>query len=78
VSSIPEVMRVPHFIGEGKITTVEKPVPQPGDGQLLIEVKANALCIGIKLRNFQGQNHSIMLFAVEFWSALSALVRLVA
>lgn len=44
VSDIPQVMRVPHFIGGGKITTIEKPVPQPAAGQLLLQVKANALC----------------------------------
>ncbi|RYG49647.1 alcohol dehydrogenase [bacterium] len=37
-------MTVPHFVGGGKIETIEKPVPQPGPGQLLIEVHANALC----------------------------------
>ncbi len=38
------VMRVPRFIGDGKITFSERDVPVPGPGQLLIEVKANALC----------------------------------
>jgi threonine dehydrogenase-like Zn-dependent dehydrogenase len=37
-------MKVPSFIGGGKITTVEKAVPQPASGQLLIQCKANALC----------------------------------
>jgi threonine dehydrogenase-like Zn-dependent dehydrogenase len=37
-------MVVPHFIGGGKIETIEKPVPEPGPGQLLIKVQANALC----------------------------------
>lgn len=37
-------MIVPRFLGGGKIDTVEKPVPEPGPGQLLIQVHANALC----------------------------------
>ncbi len=37
-------MRVPDFKGEGKIAWAERPVPEPGPGQLLIKVKANALC----------------------------------
>lgn len=42
--SLPTTMPVPQFIGGGKITFGEKPVPTPGPGQLLIQVKANALC----------------------------------
>lgn len=41
---LPSVMTVPRFLGDGKIGTIEKPVPQPGTGQLLIKVQANALC----------------------------------
>jgi len=37
-------MRVPRFVGDGRIEFGEKPVPEPGPGQLLIAVKANALC----------------------------------
>jgi threonine dehydrogenase-like Zn-dependent dehydrogenase len=37
-------MLVPHFVGTGTIDFIEKPVPEPGPGQLLIKVKANALC----------------------------------
>src|SRR5258708_7571129 len=37
-------MHVPRFVGEGKIDFVDKPVPQPAPGELLIQVKANALC----------------------------------
>ena len=37
-------MRVPRFVGEGRIEWAEKPVPEPGEGQLLIQVRANALC----------------------------------
>lgn len=44
MSAIPTEMTVPNFIGGRQITTTTKPVPQPGPGQLLIQVKANALC----------------------------------
>jgi threonine dehydrogenase-like Zn-dependent dehydrogenase len=37
-------MHVPRFLGQGKIDFVERPVPEPGPGQLLLQVKANALC----------------------------------
>lgn len=42
--SLPATMTVPRFLGEGRIGTTEKPVPEPGPGQLLIRVHANALC----------------------------------
>jgi threonine 3-dehydrogenase len=38
------LMTVPQFIGEGKITFGSKPKPEPGEGQLLLQIKANALC----------------------------------
>lgn len=41
---LPATMVVPHFLGQGQIGVVEKPVPVPGSGQLLLQVKANALC----------------------------------
>jgi len=41
---IPETMRVPRFLGKGKIDFIEKPVLKPGPGQLLLRCKANALC----------------------------------
>ena len=44
MSGFPAVMNVPVFTGGGKIIFRDKPVPQPGPGQLLIQVKANALC----------------------------------
>lgn len=37
-------MKYPAFVGGRKIEFVEKTVPQPGPGELLIRVKANALC----------------------------------
>ncbi|PLS78930.1 MAG: alcohol dehydrogenase, partial [Chloroflexi bacterium] len=45
-------MRVPQFVGRGTIQFVEKPVPEPGPGQLLIQIKANALC-GSERRQWQ-------------------------
>ena len=42
--SIPLEMTVPRFVGGGRINTVVKPVPEPGPGELLIRVHANALC----------------------------------
>jgi len=44
MTTIPSTMTVPRFVGGGKIETIEKPVPEPGPGQLLIQVHANALC----------------------------------
>jgi propanol-preferring alcohol dehydrogenase len=44
VINVPQTMTVPLFVGQGKIEYGEKPVPVPGRGQLLIQVKANALC----------------------------------
>ncbi|RYG68904.1 alcohol dehydrogenase, partial [bacterium] len=41
---IPQQVTVPHFAGGRQIGTTVKPVPQVGPGQLLLEVKANALC----------------------------------
>lgn len=35
---------VPYFVGKGHIETTTRPVPEPGPGQLLIRVEANALC----------------------------------
>jgi threonine dehydrogenase-like Zn-dependent dehydrogenase len=42
--SLPSEVTVPHFPGGRRIDTISKPVPQPGPSQLLIQVKANALC----------------------------------
>jgi len=44
LQTIPATVRAPHFVGNGEIDIVEQRVPEPGVGQLLIEVKANALC----------------------------------
>ena len=37
-------MVVPRFLGAGEICFAERPVPTPGRGQLLVRVRANALC----------------------------------
>jgi threonine 3-dehydrogenase len=37
-------MLAPHFRGEGVIEFAERPVPEPGPGQLLVRVSANAIC----------------------------------
>lgn len=50
---IPEMMRVPRFAGQGRIKWDEKPVPQPQVGQLLLQVRANALC-GSERGQFHG------------------------
>lgn len=42
--TLPPVMRVPRFGGAGQIAFGEKEVPLPGSGELLIQVKANAVC----------------------------------
>jgi threonine 3-dehydrogenase len=44
MSGIPETVPVPHFVGGAQIKTTRKSVPTPGPGQLLVQVKANALC----------------------------------
>lgn len=41
---IPAVMTVPRFGGESRIDWREAPVPEPGPGELLLRVGANALC----------------------------------
>ncbi|MFN8465309.1 MAG: alcohol dehydrogenase catalytic domain-containing protein [Caldilineaceae bacterium] len=41
---LPAAMTAPRFLGAGKIEAIEKPVPKPGPGQLLLQVRANALC----------------------------------
>ena len=38
------IQRVPAFLGDGRIGWRERPVPDPADGQLLVRVRANALC----------------------------------
>jgi threonine dehydrogenase-like Zn-dependent dehydrogenase len=51
---IPSSARYPRFQGEGRIDFVEKPVRSPGSGQLLVQVKANALCGSERGQYFHG------------------------
>jgi threonine dehydrogenase-like Zn-dependent dehydrogenase len=53
-NSIPSSCRVPVFVGNKQIKFAEKSVPQPGPGQLLLQVHANALCGSEKPQFFDG------------------------
>lgn len=52
--TIPSNCRVPVFVGNKQIQFSEKAVPQPGPGQLLLRVHANALCGSEKPQFFDG------------------------
>ncbi len=52
--TVPESMRVPRFVGDKRIEFGEKPVPQPGEGELLIKVRANAVCGSERPQFFAG------------------------
>lgn len=39
-----KTMKVPSFIGNGRIKFEERAIPEPGPGELVIQVKANAVC----------------------------------
>jgi threonine 3-dehydrogenase len=52
--TIPAEMLVPSFLGAGEIGFVTKPVPDPESGQLLIQVRANALCGSERWQFFDG------------------------
>jgi threonine 3-dehydrogenase len=52
MSPVPAVQVVPRFSGAGRIESWERGIPEPGEGQLLIEVRANALC-GTERHQFQ-------------------------
>lgn len=52
--SIPSNCRVPVFIGNKQIKFSEKKVPEPGSGELLLQVHANALCGSEKPQFFDG------------------------
>src|SRR5260221_4363690 len=49
-----QTMHVPHFTGNGRIDFTDKAVPEPGSGQLLIRVKANALCGSERPQFYEG------------------------
>ncbi len=44
IASIPSTARTPVFRGNGQIDFEERPVQAPGPGQLLLRVRANAIC----------------------------------
>jgi threonine 3-dehydrogenase len=52
--TMPAEMVVPRFRGRGEIDFVRKPVQEPGRGQLLIRVRANALCGSERGQFFDG------------------------
>jgi threonine 3-dehydrogenase len=54
--TVPAEMVVPRFLGGGEIGFVRKPVQEPGRGQLLIGVKANALCGSERGQFFDGSS----------------------
>lgn len=54
LKTIPQTMTVPQFIGGGQIAYGDKEVPVPGTGQLLIQVKANALCGSDRVQFYDG------------------------
>jgi len=54
--TIPAEMVVPRFLGRGEIGFLRKPVWEPGRGQLLIGVKANALCGSERGQFFDGSD----------------------
>jgi threonine 3-dehydrogenase len=57
-------MKVPKFVGEGKIEWETRPVPVPGEGQLLLQVKANSLCGSDRKQFYNGSKvtpgHEVM------------------
>jgi threonine 3-dehydrogenase len=54
--TIPAEMVVPRFLGGGEIGFLRMPVWEPGRGQLLIGVKANALCGSERGQFFDGSD----------------------
>jgi threonine dehydrogenase-like Zn-dependent dehydrogenase len=42
--TIPTIARAPRFLGATKIEWQDRPVPRPGEGELLLRVQANAIC----------------------------------
>lgn len=54
VSPIPATMTVPKFVGGRSIEWGEKEVPIPKAGELLVQVKANALCGSERPQHFDG------------------------
>lgn len=50
----PTAMVAPRFVGGGAVEWREVPVPEPGPGQLLLAVRANALCGSDRRRYLEG------------------------
>jgi threonine 3-dehydrogenase len=48
------MMRIPKFVGQGRIEWGERELPVPGPGQLLLQVKANALCGSDREQFYEG------------------------
>jgi threonine 3-dehydrogenase len=48
------MMRIPKFVGQGRVEWGEREIPVPGPGQLLLQVKANALCGSERGQFYQG------------------------
>jgi threonine dehydrogenase-like Zn-dependent dehydrogenase len=44
----------PRFLGQGQIEFVERAVPEPRPGQLLLRVRANAICGSDRTQYFNG------------------------
>src|ERR1700676_1882948 len=53
-TTIPSSCRVRLFVGNKEIRVEEKAVPEPGSGQLLLRVRANALCGSERPQFFDG------------------------
>jgi len=52
----PRTALAPHFLGAGKIGFAEREVPEPGHGQLLLRVEANAICGTDREQYFEGSD----------------------
>ncbi len=48
------IVTTPRFLGDGKIIFEERPVPSPGAGELLLRVRANAICGTDRSQYFEG------------------------
>jgi len=56
LQTIPATMRIPWFAGDGVIEEVERQVPEPGPGELLLRVTANALCASERPQLMKGSS----------------------
>src|SRR3984957_1335449 len=48
------VATAPRFVGDGRIVFEERPIPSPGAGELLLKVRANAICGSDRGQYFEG------------------------